>query len=282
MRTANDVSSRAGLEPVLCPGASKGRGSFHHQALAPMRPADAGARVGRRRAATSGTDAHGDESARAWGAPVTRTPAHGSGLPSRSCRTSLAISARTWRRAQIRSLRSIASLPDASPRVAAAAACPRQGGGAGRAHQKGSRLLVHDAITFGPVQLVIQRVIRSSFPMGAAMEQIPLRLLCRLDAPSGVPPGHIDRIRSYREAVKFCWEQRRVRNMTKAQLAERAGLYASHVSGYLIDGKRQRDLPGNGISGFQLACGNTAISQWLAHQAQLTVLEELQAERNVA
>ena len=114
------------------------------------------------------------------------------------------------------------------------------------------------------------------------MEQMPLRLLGRLDAPSVVPPKLISQIRTYRDAVKFCWEARRVRNMTRAQLAELAGLYASHVSCYLRDGKRQRDLPGAGIRGFQHACGNTAISQWLALQAQLTVVEEMQAERLAA
>lgn len=42
-------------------------------------------------------------------------------------------------------------------------------------------------------------------------------------------------------------------HMLKATLAEKAGVYASHVSGYLRDGKRQRDLPGHGVRGFQLA-----------------------------
>lgn len=115
------------------------------------------------------------------------------------------------------------------------------------------------------------------------MEQMQLRLMCRLDAPSVVPPQHIASITTYREAVQFCWRARRVRNMTRAQLAETAGLYPPHVTCYLNDSsKRQRDLPGERIRGFQLACGNTAVSQWLALQAQLTVLEELQAGRAAA
>lgn len=114
------------------------------------------------------------------------------------------------------------------------------------------------------------------------MEQIPLTLLCRLDAPSVVPSKHIAELRSYREAVQLCWQLRRVRNMTQVRLAEEAGLYPAHVTCYLREGKHKRDLPGSGVRGFQLACGNTAISQWLALQGQLTVLEEIQAERLTA
>lgn len=66
--------------------------------------------------------------------------------------------------------------------------------------------------------------------------------------------------------------------MTRAQLAERAGLYAPHVTCYLNDGRRQRDLPGWAIPGFERACDNTAISQWVAQRAHFTVLEVMQAQ----
>ena len=46
--------------------------------------------------------------------------------------------------------------------------------------------------------------------------------------------------------------------------------------------QRQRDLPGQAVARFELACGNTAITQWMALQAKLTVLEEIQAERAAA
>jgi integrase len=114
------------------------------------------------------------------------------------------------------------------------------------------------------------------------MEQLPLRLLCRLDAPSVVPPDVIARIPDYRSAVRFCWANRRRTKMTMRILAEEAGLYAPHVTCYLADPKlqrkHQRDLPGSCIKAFESACGNTAISQWLAMQAQLTVLEAMQAQ----
>jgi hypothetical protein len=209
---------------------------------------------------------------------------HQSGLPARMPRISFATSARTFARAYNRSFKAsgpIRILPDASClTIRRPGGGLRASGGEGGAHQKGSRRFTHDAFTFAPVQLEIQREISSSFPMGGPpMEQIELPLLCRLDAPSVVPPRHIAELTSYRDAVRLCWMLRRVRNMTQARLAEEAGLYPAHVNCYLRDGEHQRDLPGSAVRGFQLACGNTAISQWLALQGQLTVLEEIQAGR---
>lgn len=114
------------------------------------------------------------------------------------------------------------------------------------------------------------------------MEQLPLRLLCRLDAPSVVPPHAIAACKTYREAVKLCWELRRVRDMTQATLAEHCGTYPSHVTCYLRDGPKLRDLPGWGVKGFEFACGNTAITQWHNAQAQLTCVEEMQLLRATA
>lgn len=156
------------------------------------------------------------------------------------------------------------------------------GGVAGRAHQKGLIFGIRHAFSFAPAQLVIQQVIPSYFSMKALMEQLQLRLLCRLDAPSVLPPQTIAQCKTYREAVKLCWSLRRVQNMTQARLAEEAGLYAPHVSCYINDGKRQRDLPGWAVRGFEWVCGNTAITQWHAAQAKLTCLEEMQAMREAA
>lgn len=114
------------------------------------------------------------------------------------------------------------------------------------------------------------------------MEQLELRLLGRLDAPSIVPPHAIAACKTYRDAVKLCWHLRRIKNMTRAALAEQAGIYPSHVTCYLRDGKKVRDFPGWAVHGFENACGNTAISQWHAAQAQLTVAEEMQLLRAAA
>ena len=155
-------------------------------------------------------------------------------------------------------------------------------GKAGRAYQKGVIFGIRHALSFVPLQLVTQQVIPFYFSMKALMEQLPLRLLCRLDAPSVVPPKSIATCTSYRQAVKLCWELRKVRYMTQAQLASEAGLYAPHVSGYLKDGKVKRDLPGNAVRAFEWVCGNTAITQWHNAQAKLTCLEELQILRSAA
>lgn len=114
------------------------------------------------------------------------------------------------------------------------------------------------------------------------MEQIALPLLCRLDAPSIVAPSLINQCKSYRDAVKLCWHLRRVRNMTQQRLAEEAGLYAPHVTCYLHDSKRQRDLPGHAVKAFEWVCGNTAISQWHSVGAKLTVVEEMTLLRATA
>jgi hypothetical protein len=154
--------------------------------------------------------------------------------------------------------------------------------GSVRVQQKGASIGIRHAFSFAPRQLVIQQVIPSYFFMEAPMEQMPLRLLCRLDAPSVVPPSEVAKCKTYRDAVKLCWKLRRVRNMTQRQLAEEAGLYAPHVTCYLHNSARPRDLPGHAVRGFEWACGNTAISQWHSLQAKLTVVEEIQAMRIAA
>lgn len=115
------------------------------------------------------------------------------------------------------------------------------------------------------------------------MEQLELRLLGRIDGPSVVQPASIAPCKTYREAVQKCWDLRRVRAMTKKSLAEQAALYAPHVTCYLSDkAKTKRDLPGSAVARFEAVCGNTAITQWMALQAKLTVLEEMQALRAAA
>lgn len=73
------------------------------------------------------------------------------------------------------------------------------------------------------------------------------------------------------------------KHLTKRTLAELADLYPSHVSEYFSPlvttrrGKPQRELPARSVAPVERVLGNTIISQYLAHQARLTVLEELQA-----
>ncbi len=114
--------------------------------------------------------------------------------------------------------------------------------------------------------------------------QRELPLLCRLDGPSVVPPTFVRTARTYRQAVRLCKALSPRRRITLRQLAEEAGLPPQHVSDYLNpdDVPTRRDLPGDAVAAFERALGNTAVSQWHAMQAQLTVLEEVQAERSAA
>jgi hypothetical protein len=154
-----------------------------------------------------------------------------------------------------------------------------------RALQKGQVSKAVHASTFVPGQPVTQPVIRLHFFMGATMEQMPLRpLMGRLEGPAIVPASLIAMCATYRDAVRLCWERRRVHYMTKRQLAAEAGLLPQHVTDYLHpdDKPGRRDLPGDRVAAFEAVCGNTAVSQWHAHNSRLTVLEELQAERLAA
>jgi hypothetical protein len=94
-----------------------------------------------------------------------------------------------------------------------------------------------------------------------------------------VPPQVVMQVRSYRHACRLAWKLRAVRNLTRRTLAELSGLYASHVSDYFSVVEHRRELPAKHIAQVELVLGNTVISQWVAQQSKLTVLEELQAER---
>lgn len=112
--------------------------------------------------------------------------------------------------------------------------------------------------------------------------QLALPLLCRLDGPSVVPADHIKACQTYRDAVRLCWRLRRVKGMTTLSLAESAGFPTNHRSDYLSDNEDKRELPAKYIKAFEYVCGNTAVSQWIAMNAKLTVIEEMQAARIAA
>lgn len=99
----------------------------------------------------------------------------------------------------------------------------------------------------------------------------------RLVVPAQVVMG----IRSYRHACRLAWKLRAVRNLTRRTLAEQTTLYTSHVSDYFSVHENRRELPARHIAEVERVLGNTVISQWLAQQSHLTVLEEMQAERHV-
>jgi len=97
-----------------------------------------------------------------------------------------------------------------------------------------------------------------------------------------VPHQAVAGLKSYRHACRLAWKLRRVRNQTRRTLAEECGLYVSHVSDYFSQHEHRRELPARHIAAVERVLGNTVISQYLAHVARLTVLEEMQAARRAA
>jgi len=103
-----------------------------------------------------------------------------------------------------------------------------------------------------------------------------------------LPPEVVKSIKSYRHACRLAWKLRRTR-ITQVQLGQLCGvLYQSHISDYFSisavtsKGQPRRELPARHIAVVEKVLGNTAISQYQAHDAQLTVLEEIQAARRAA
>jgi AraC-like DNA-binding protein len=166
-------------------------------------------------------------------------------------------------------------------------ASPAPSGGV-RVQFEGVQALRVHAFSFVRPELVSQPVRPLNFSREATLIHHPLQrelpLLCRLDGPSVVPPAIVRAARTYRQAVRLCKALSPRSRITLRQLAEEAGLPPQHVSDYLNpdDGRCRRDLPGDAVAAFERALGNTAVSQWHALQARLTVLEEMQAERAAA
>lgn len=96
-----------------------------------------------------------------------------------------------------------------------------------------------------------------------------------------LPPQAVTGLKSYRHACRLAWKLRSPR-ITQRTLAELAGLYTSHVSDYLSVHEGRRELPAKCIARVEAILGNTAVSQYIAQQSRLTVLEEMQAQRRCA
>ncbi len=97
-----------------------------------------------------------------------------------------------------------------------------------------------------------------------------------------VPPEVVMGIKSYRHACRLAWKLRFPKNLTQRTLAELAGLYPPHVSDYFSVHENRRELPARWIAAVEAVLGNTVISQYLAQQSKLTVLEEMQIARRAA
>jgi UPF0288 family protein (methanogenesis marker protein 3) len=120
------------------------------------------------------------------------------------------------------------------------------------------------------------------------MSQIELALMGRVDGPKAVPHSEVLKIETYRDAVRMSWVHRRSQRMTQATLGELTGMHPQHIADYLCDstvdrkGKDRRDMPAKYIRDFEVVTGNTFVTQWLAHQSGLTILESMIADRKTA
>lgn len=97
-----------------------------------------------------------------------------------------------------------------------------------------------------------------------------------------VPAEVIRNLPTFRHACRLAWKLRFPRNLTYSGLASMTTLYTSHVSDYFSARVKRREMPASKVAETEAVIGNTVMSQWLAHQADLTVLEELQATRRAA
>ncbi len=104
-----------------------------------------------------------------------------------------------------------------------------------------------------------------------------------VSAPAFLTGTHLRLANTYREAVTLCWAARRSKHMTLATLCELTGIPPNHRSDYFdSDSKHPRDLPAKWISAVESVCGNRAISQWLARDCGLTLMEEVIEQKRAA
>lgn len=97
-----------------------------------------------------------------------------------------------------------------------------------------------------------------------------------------LPKEVIAECKSFRDACYLAWQNRTRTNLTFSHLVvEIDGLHASHASEYFAEdpispkGKQRRELPAKHVAAVQEELGNHAISQWLARDAMLTLMEEV-------
>lgn len=117
------------------------------------------------------------------------------------------------------------------------------------------------------------------------MDQREFPLLQRVGAPSAAPYQWIRYAKTYRQAVRLAWKFR-PEGLTREELAREVSkiikpdrMYPQHITDYLHpdDKPSRRDLPADKLAAFEQVVGNSIVSQWLASQSRLTVLEQMQA-----
>lgn len=105
-----------------------------------------------------------------------------------------------------------------------------------------------------------------------------------MEPAKAVSGWYVSKCRTYREACRMAWQMRRVRNMTYIMFAAYGGFTRQHVGDWFNrdDKPTRRSMPADAIATAESILGNKLISQWIAAQSRLTVLEEMQIERAMA
>jgi hypothetical protein len=151
----------------------------------------------------------------------------------------------------------------------------------GRAHRKGCEFHRRHGLYFFAESNWLGNRLDGEFSLSEApdMDQREFPLLARVNAPSAAPNQWIRYAKTYRQAVRLAWKFRADECMTRQQLATEAKLYPQHVTDYLHEDDKpaRRDLPADKVAAFEAVVGNSIVSQWLAAQSRLTVLEQVQA-----
>lgn len=96
---------------------------------------------------------------------------------------------------------------------------------------------------------------------------------------------HVEQFETYREAVMYCWKNRRkgkgmVERLDQALCASIIGIHAPHFSRCVnAKTKSPMDLKTDLVPAFEAYTGNRAVTQYLSRITATTSLEEIQAAR---
>lgn len=119
----------------------------------------------------------------------------------------------------------------------------------------------------------------------APSAQREIRLLSSLTTAKWVPAEVVGAWETYRDAVSWCWDHQRhfvgIKEQARQTLfANAADMHAPHASRCLkADSKAPMELPDRCINAFESFTGWRGIRQWQAKSAQLTLMEQVIAER---
>lgn len=110
---------------------------------------------------------------------------------------------------------------------------------------------------------------------------LPLPLLGGVVQPQRlvVPPEVVMGLKSWRHACRLAWRLRNPR-ITLRTFAELTDSYVSHCSDYFSVHDKRRELPARKAGLACVVLGNTVLVQWLAQESRVTLMEELQAQRD--